>query len=283
MSPPPSNGRVLDWKDLVNGGLLQCVEAATLGMPFEVWKTRMGRFRKESTVEAFVNVYKRGGVGAFWQGVVPKLIESASKGSILLFSKEGIFSCLTNVGCSETTSGFIAGAGAGVCQVVVMGPCTFLVTAAVTGADKSTSMMTTLTRAWRDKGIRGLYPGGTAIAVRQATNWSSRQGITEAVRSSFKRAGRKDKLTVTEEATSGILGGMLSTWNQPFEVARIHMQAAANEGKPKQSLPQVLAHIYRVDGPMGLFKGIIPRMGLGIWQTLFMVTGAKLIKEHLNW
>lgn len=36
------------------------VEAATLGMPFEVWKTRMGRFRNESTVQAFVNIYKRG-------------------------------------------------------------------------------------------------------------------------------------------------------------------------------------------------------------------------------
>eukprot|EP00922_Rhytidocystis_sp_ex-Travisia-forbesii_P039292 GHVS01058460.1.p1 GENE.GHVS01058460.1~~GHVS01058460.1.p1 ORF type:complete len:111 (+),score=9.95 GHVS01058460.1:245-577(+) len=89
MSPPSSNGRVLNWKDLVNGGVLQCVEAATLGMPFEVWKTRMGRFRNESTREAFVNVYKRGGVGAFWQGIMPKMMESASKGSILLFSKVG--------------------------------------------------------------------------------------------------------------------------------------------------------------------------------------------------
>lgn len=42
------------WKDLANGALLQCVEAATLGMPFEVWKTRMGRFRTESTAQAFV-------------------------------------------------------------------------------------------------------------------------------------------------------------------------------------------------------------------------------------
>jgi len=31
----------------------------------------------------------------------------------------------------------------------------------------------------------------------------------------------------------------------------------------------------------GLFKGIVPRVCLGIWQTLFMVTGAKLVKDAL--
>lgn len=51
-------GGSLDPMDLVVGGLLQCVEAATLGMPFEVWKTRMGRFRNESTIESFRNLQK---------------------------------------------------------------------------------------------------------------------------------------------------------------------------------------------------------------------------------
>jgi len=42
------------WRDLANGAFLQCLEAATLGMPFEVWKTRMGRFRNENTLQAFI-------------------------------------------------------------------------------------------------------------------------------------------------------------------------------------------------------------------------------------
>ena len=28
--------------------------------------------------------------------------------------------------------------------------------------------------------------------------------------------------------------------------------------------------------------GIVPRIGLGVWQTLFMVTGAKLFKDELK-
>ena len=35
-------------------------------------------------------------------------------------------------------------------------------------------------------------------------------------------------------------------------------------------------------GVGGLFRGIVPRIGLGIWQTLFMVTGAKMVKETLR-
>ena len=64
--------------NLLLGPLLQCLEAATLGMPFEarasqaalpcrrllqrpqVWKTRMGRFRTEGAIEAFKNVYEKG-------------------------------------------------------------------------------------------------------------------------------------------------------------------------------------------------------------------------------
>jgi hypothetical protein len=82
-----------------------------------------------------------------------------------------------------------------------MGPCTFLVTAVVTG-DKNMSVVKKAAEVWHAKGIKvrplvrprqrrvsrgspscdgmgwgcqGFYPGGTAIAFRQATNWASRQ------------------------------------------------------------------------------------------------------------
>lgn len=304
-----SNTNKAGWKDLVNGGILQCVEAATLGMPFEVWKTRMGRFRNESTIEAFSVIYRRGGVPAFWQGTSAKMAESASKGAILLYSKEMLLTSMNKIGCNETIAGFIAGAGAGVCQTVVMGPSTFLITASVTGADKNTSILKKTVEVWKSNGIKGFYPGGSAIAFRQATNWASRQGLTEFIRNKLilynhtsylntknsKTNNTNDmekinydkderfKLSVSQEALSGIIGGALSTWNQPFEVARIQMQAAANEGKQKQNILQVFNTIIRNDGVTGLFKGIVPRIGLAVWQTLFMVTGAKLIKQYFPW
>ncbi|OQR83879.1 Mitochondrial Carrier (MC) Family [Achlya hypogyna] len=284
MSPQPKSAKNVGIRDLVNGGILQCVEAATLGMPFEVWKTRMGRYRTETTVQAFTNIYKNGGASAFWAGTGAKMVESGSKGAILLYSKEAIANSLLAAGVGETATGFIAGAGGGVCQVVVMGPCTFLVTAAVNG-DKSISTTQRIKSVYGQHGLKGFYPGGTAIAFRQATNWASRQGFTEIIRNQFKLAFHNDpnaKLTVAQEAGAGVLGGALSCWNHPFEVARIQMQTAAERGEPKQNMMQVFKTVVKENGYAGLFKGIIPRVGLGIWQTLFMVTGAKLVKQALE-
>jgi len=268
----------MDPKDLVIGGGLQCLEAATLGMPFEVWKTRMGKFRNEGTVEAFVNVYKRGGLGGFWQGTGPKMVESASKGAVLLFAKEGIMNVVKPMDLGNTMTGIIGGAGAGVCQTVVMGPCTFIVTAVVTG-DKGTSVGKTVADTWAQKGLKGFYPGATAIAARQASNWAMRQGFTEFVMDQMKSFTGQEKLGMGQQALCGAVGGTLATCNQPFEVSRIAMQSAAFEGKPKLSLPGTLGMIVREQGAMGLFAGIVPRICLGIWQTIFMVTVPKILKE----
>ena len=81
--PPPAPtflvASTMPTVDLAIGGLIQCMEAASLGMPFEVWKTRMGSHRSEGTLEAFRTIYRTGGVKAFWAGTGPKMFESASK------------------------------------------------------------------------------------------------------------------------------------------------------------------------------------------------------------
>merc|ERR1719271_1414171 len=166
-----------------------------------------------------------------------------------------------------------------------MGPCTFVVTATVTGS-KDLNVGNLIATTWKEKGLKGFYPGGTAIAFRQASNWASRQGFNEFFRTKIaqlKYGDPKAKLTKWDEASSGILGGAFSTWNQPFEVARIQMQAAAAAGEKEQpGMARVMVNVVKDQGPQGLFKGIIPRIGLGIWQTLFMVTGAKILKEWMG-
>lgn len=43
-----------------------------------------------------------------------------------------------------------------------MGPCTFLVTAVVTG-NKDTSVGKVIKDTWAQKGVKGFYPGGTGV------------------------------------------------------------------------------------------------------------------------
>ena len=79
-----------------------------------------------------------------------------------------------------------------------------------------------------------------------------------------------------------VSGGILSCWNHPFEVARIEMQARAVAGESYLSMIGVFRLVVSQYGVKGLFQGLLPRMGLNIWQTLFMVTGAQYIKERLG-
>ena len=83
--------------------------------------------------------------------------------------------------------------------------------------------------SWVCPPLQGFYPGGTAIAFRQMTNWASRQGFTEAVREQFKlrlHGSKSAKLSKAEEVGSGILGGethallpFLAAVNMPPELS----------------------------------------------------------------
>ncbi|EGD79550.1 hypothetical protein PTSG_10117 [Salpingoeca rosetta] len=276
-------------RDARNGAILQMVEAASLGMPLEVWKTHLGRHRNETTFQGLSNIYRQhgggfSGVRAFWRGTTAKMVESATKGSVLMFSKEFLKDTMLMAGASPAAAGFVAGAGGGVCQVSVMGPCTYIVTCMVNG-DKTTPITQQIKSTFKQKGLRGFYPGGTAIAFRQATNWASRQGFTDTVREVIKRMKYDDpetaKLTVGQEVMAGIIGGTMACWNHPFEVARIEAQTRAAVGEPPLSFINTFRTVVKAHGVAGLFKGVVPRIFLGIWQTTFMVTGANLIREHL--
>jgi hypothetical protein len=101
-----------------------------------------------------------------------------------MFSKELIKDSALTMGVSPTAAGFLAGAGGGVCQVrhawacaavglassppclcqvSVMGPCTFLVTSVVT--NKNVSLSSQIATTWRTK-----VCGAVAAGAGQETN-----------------------------------------------------------------------------------------------------------------
>jgi hypothetical protein len=142
------------------------------------------------------------------------------------------------------------------------------------------------------------------------------------IRSFYYPGDDTAKLTVLQNASAGVIGGALACWNHPFEVrweqdsfamlltptsllivlsssafnidlaspparlfsqvARIQAQAQAANGEAVESMVGIFKSVVAKEGVGGLFAGIVPRMCLGIWQTLFMVTGAKVIRDALN-
>jgi hypothetical protein len=59
-------------------------------------------------------------------------------------------------------------------------------------------------------------------------------------------------------------------------------KAAAGSNRPaKPTIVNTLSYIYKENGIKGLYRGVTPRIGLGIWQTVCMVSFADYVKAWL--
>jgi len=131
-------------------------------------------------------------------------------------------------------------------------------------------------------------------------------GFARLAESTIRKAQGKsenDKLSALEKIAASSVGGALATWNQPIEVVRVEVcrlgirarndqlihvsilqmqsmsKAAANSNRPaKLTILNTLAFIYKENGMKGLYRGVTPRIGLGIWQTVCMVSFADYVK-----
>jgi Mitochondrial carrier protein len=129
---------------------------------------------------------------------------------------------------------------------------------------------------YRKEGIRGINKGVNAVAIRQMTNWGSRFGLSRLAEQGIRKAtGKEDggQLSAIEKIMASGLGGGLSAWNQPIEVIRVEMQSkTVDPNRPaKMTVGNTAKYIYQQNGIRGLYRGVVPRVGLGVWQTICMV------------
>lgn len=208
-------------------------------------------------------------------------MEASSKGAVLLFVSSEIDPRARSLGLSDFSSGIVAGMTGGAAQAyTVMGICTRMKTVEITKqsgiGNSRTSTWTELRNIWNNDGIRGINKGANAVALRQMSNWGSRLGFArlseDAVRY-FVNKGPGQKLSVAEKVFCAATGGGLACWNQPIEVVRVEMQSVINDpNRPKKlTTLKALRYIYRSSGIRGLYRGVLPRMSLGIWQTICLV------------
>lgn len=175
-----------------------------------------------------------------------------------------------------------------------MGFCTCMKTVEMTkhkaaaSGQKVPGTMATFMDIYRKEGIRGINKGVNAVAVRQVTNWGSRFGLSRVAENGIRTATGKtdpsEKLSVPEKILASALGGGLSAWNQPIEVVRVEMQSKKEDpNRPKKmTVGNTFRYIYSTSGIRGLYRGVAPRIGLGVWQTVCMVALGDVAKEMVE-
>ncbi|CUM50174.1 Citrate/oxoglutarate carrier protein [Debaryomyces fabryi] len=286
----------VNFSNILLGAGLNMAEVSTLGQPLEVIKTTMAANRSLSIVQAGKMIWSRGGILGFYQGLIPwAWIEASTKGAVLLFVSAEAEYQFQRLGANHFLAGMGGGVSGGLAQAyLTMGFCTCMKTVeitrakqvAVAGVPKQTSFQV-FQDIYRKEGIRGINKGVNAVAIRQMTNWGSRFGFSrlaeEGIRS-LTGKGENEKLNAVEKIASSVVGGGLSAWNQPIEVIRVEMQSKTNDpNRPKNlGVGSAFSYIYKNNGIKGLYRGVTPRIGLGVWQTVFMVAFGDIFKKLLN-
>ncbi|KAF8634427.1 hypothetical protein AX15_000878 [Amanita polypyramis BW_CC] len=258
----------------------------------------MAANRSQSMLQALRAVWARGGYVGFYQGLIPwAWIEASTKGGVLMFTASEVETLSLSTGINPGFAGLLGGMTGGIAQAyATMGFTTCMKTVEITrqktvatGA-KPPSTWAVFADIYRREGIAGVNKGVNAVAVRQCTNWGSRMGFARLAESMIRKVkgkGEDDKLGAVDKIFASSIGGALATWNQPIEVIRVEMQSMAkdtsNPNRPaKLTIMNTLKFIYKENGIKGLYRGVTPRIGLGIWQTVCMVSFADYVKAWVR-
>ncbi|KAJ5833194.1 hypothetical protein N7474_001505 [Penicillium riverlandense] len=294
-SAPALERKPVKFSNLLLGAGLNMFEVTTLGQPLEVTKTTMAANRGDSFAGAMGRIWGRGGILGYYQGLIPwAWIEASTKGAVLLFVASEAEYGAKVLGAPDFLAGISAGMAGGVAQAyATMGFCTCMKTVEITkhkmaaSGVKPPGTFATFMDIYRKEGIRGINRGVNAVAIRQTTNWGSRFGLSRLAETAIRKVTNKEdsqKLSAFEKILASGLGGGLSAWNQPIEVIRVEMQSKTEDpNRPKNlTVGKTFKYIYDSNGIKGLYRGVTPRIGLGIWQTVCMVALGDMAKEAVE-
>jgi hypothetical protein len=260
---------------LFQGAALRIASDLSGGTAFESVKTRVAT-TKEGPLAALTNIVKDGGVFALWTGTQSRIIEGALVGGVFMVASTVVKGKILAMGGSPTLSALLAGLSGGVAQSIVMTPAGMVFTSLNVNRGKeykNDNAITITRRIVKEKGITGMYGGGGAMCLRQATNWASRAGFTELARTTF----RLSEYGLLGEIGSGVIGGLGSCWNTPIELARMRAQRDISMSREPSTIIAYWKETINDEGVSGLFRGLTPRAMQAIWQTCFMIVVPNLL------
>lgn len=181
------------------------------------------------------------------------------------------------MGGGRNLAALAGGTVGGLAQTVVMQPAGMIFTSLNVNQGKkgyeNDNALTVARRIIKEKGLQGLFYGSGPMALRQASNWSSRSLFTEIARTNLKMS----QCGILGEIGSGIIGGLGSCWNTPIETIRVNMHRDVSMGKDSGSMGHYWNKIKEEEGMSGLFRGVTPRGIQAIWQTVFMVVVPNIL------
>ncbi|KAF9912982.1 hypothetical protein BX616_010196, partial [Lobosporangium transversale] len=280
------------------GGAVSGLSACVMVQPLDLIKTRLQQQQQahlafikqrgqagltiaplESTIwKTVFGIVKEGSVLSLWRGTLPTIVRNVP-GSAMYFTilnetrtllarrkingldREDTFSSNSALPKLSNTENLIAGGASRAAVGFVMMPATVIKVRYESNLYSYNSMGSAFTSIFRKEGIRGLWAGFGATAMRDAPlaglyvlfyeHSKSKLGAVKGTSSFF------DLSTPTIHMVSGIAAGFLSTTiTHPFDMLKTRMQLKPTEYR---NVFQAARKVLMEEGAIGFLDGILVR------------------------
>ncbi|XP_021896810.1 mitochondrial substrate carrier family protein C [Carica papaya] len=242
-------------KSALAGGLASGLSTSLLH-PIDTIKTRV-QASSTSTFPEIISKLPQIGVRGLYRGSIPAILGQFSSHGL----RTGIFeaSKLVLINVAPTLPEIQVQSLASLCSTflgtAVRIPCEVLKQRLQAGIFDN--VQEAIVGTWHQDGLKGFFRGTGATLCREVPFYVAGMGLyAESKKVAQKLLGRE--LEPWETIVVGALsGGLAAVITTPFDVMKTRMMTAP-QGRPV-SMSMVAFSILRHEGPLGLFKGAVPR------------------------
>ncbi|KAJ2609873.1 mitochondrial aspartate-glutamate transporter agc1 [Coemansia sp. RSA 1365] len=269
----------------LGNGAIAGVTGVSIIFPLDMVKTRLqnqkpvnGKLPYSGGLDCFRKIVRSEGVRGLYRGLAPNLAGVTPEKAIKLAVNDMMRQMLARrAGTAPEklplVEGAIAGATAGLCQVIATNPmeivkiqmqvaATNTVTvngtaAAIGGAPRVTAMGIV-----RELGLRGLYKGTTATLLRDvpfSLCFFPLQALF-AQQINQKLHGGNGKPSVFSVLSGSTIAGIIAAaFVTPADVVKTRLQSSSQPSPPYRGMADCAKRIMHSEGPRAFFKGTVPR------------------------
>ncbi|KAJ2605273.1 mitochondrial aspartate-glutamate transporter agc1 [Coemansia sp. RSA 1722] len=263
----------------LGNGAMAGVTGVSIIFPLDMVKTRLqnqkpinGKLPYSGGIDCFRQIVRTEGVKGLYRGLVPNLAGVTPEKAIKLAVNDIMRGVLaekagTSIDRLPVMYGALAGATAGLCQVIATNPMEIVkiqmqVSATQQVASSGAGSQVTAMGIVRQLGLRGLYKG-TACTLLRDVPFSFIFFPLQALFAQkmhqriYGNDGKPSTLSVLAGSTvAGIVAAAAVT---PADVVKTRLQSSSQPVPAYDGLVDCAKRIMKSEGPMAFFKGTVPR------------------------
>lgn len=258
----------------LGNGAVAGITGVSIIYPLDMVKTRLqnqkpisGKLPYRGAVDCFRQIVAKEGTRGLYRGLVPNLAGITPEKAIKLAVNDIMRGTLaSHLGTTPErlplAYGALAGASAGLCQVIATNPMEIVKIQMQVAATSTVSGEVTAAGIVRQLGVRGLYKGTATTLLRDVPFsflFFPSQAYFAQVIHGWVYKNQQKPSTLCVLAGSTVAGVLASAAVTPADVVKTRLQSSSQPTPAYRGMVDCAGRIWRAEGPRAFFKGTVPR------------------------